>query len=132
MRARPMISAAVTTGLMDVVASGGGDPEKLLLRLQLERSIFSQQEGFIACSDFARLLEEAALTTSDDPFGLHFGARANPKNIGPLAYVVLNAPTIAAAVDIAGRYFHVHNEAVNLSVITTDQLVYLRYVYANV
>jgi Arabinose-binding domain of AraC transcription regulator, N-term len=132
MRARPMISAAVTTGLMDVVASAGADPAELLLRLKLDGSIFSQAEDFIACSDFARLLEEAALITSDDAFGLHFGARGNPKNIGPLAYAVLNAPTIAAAIEIAGRYFHVHNEAVNMSVTTTHQLVYLRYVHSNV
>jgi AraC-like DNA-binding protein len=132
MRARPMISATVTTGLMDVVASAGGDPVELLRRLKLDDSVFSQAEGFIACSDFARLLEEAALITSDDAFGLHFGARGNPKNIGPLAYAVLNAPTIAAAIEIAGRYFHVHNEAVNMSVTGTPQLVYLRYVHSNV
>lgn len=132
MRARPMISTTVTTGLIDALASTGVDSQELLRRLKLDSSTFSRPESFIACADFARLLEEAARATSDDTFGLHFGARSNPKNIGPLAYAVLNAPTIAAAVDVAARYLHVHNEAVNISVSATPQLVYLRYVHSNV
>jgi AraC-like DNA-binding protein len=44
----------------------------------------------------------------------------------------LNAPTIAGAVDIAARYLHLHNQAINLSISTTAQLVYLRYLHSNV
>lgn len=126
-----MISGTVTAGLMDAIASAGGDPPELLRRLKLDASIFAHPESFIACADFARLLEEAALATSDGAFGLHFGARSNPKNIGPLVYAALNAPTIAAAFDVAGRYLHVHNEAVNMSVSTTAELVDVRYHHSN-
>lgn len=132
MPASPMISATVTTGLIDACASSGCDAHELLRQLKLDSSILSQAESFIACADFARLLEAAAQATSDDAFGLHFGARGNPKNIGPLAYTVLNAPTIAAAFDVAGRYMHLHNGAVSMSVGATPQLVYLRYRHSNI
>jgi AraC-like DNA-binding protein len=127
-----MISATVTTGLIDAIASAGGDPQELLRRLNLDGSAFTQAERFIACADFARLLEHAAQATADETFGLHFGARGNPKDIGPLAYAVLNAPTIAGAVEVAARYLHLHNQAIKLSMSTTAQLVYLRYLHSNV
>jgi AraC-like DNA-binding protein len=132
MPTRPMISATVTTGLIDAITSAGGDPEELLRRLNLDRAVFNQPERFIACADFARLLEHAARATADDAFGLHFGARGNPKDIGPLAYAVLNAPTIARAIDVAARYLHLHNQAIELSTTATAQLVYLRYIHSNV
>jgi AraC-like DNA-binding protein len=98
----------------------------------LERSVFSDPEGFIAASVFARLLEEAARATGDDCFGLHFGEHYNPKNIGPLVYVVLNSPTIMAALENAGRYVHVHNEAVRSSFAVEGERVYVRYLLADV
>ena len=132
MRARPMISATVTTGLADAIASADLDPQELLRRLELHSEILSRPESFLLCIDFARLLEEAARAIPDDTFGLHFGARSNPRNIGPLAYAVLNAPTIAAAFEIAGRYLHVHNGAVKMFVRAAPQAVSLCYDYANI
>jgi AraC-like DNA-binding protein len=99
MRARSMISAA------------GANPDEILRVLGLDRSVFSESEGFIASAAFARLLEEAARATADDCFGLHFGERYNPKNIGPLVYAVLNSPTIGAGIVNVERYLHVFNQA---------------------
>jgi AraC-like DNA-binding protein len=126
-----MISATVTNGLADAIALAGFDPQELLRRLKLDGEILSQSESFIPCIDFAYLLEEAARALSDETFGLYFGARSNPRNIGPLAYAVLNAPTIAAAFEVAGRYLHVHNEAVNMFVRETAPLISLCYTHAN-
>ena len=130
-RARPMISTTVTRGLPDTIASAGVDPAKLFDRFGLSAGAFSQKDSYIRCSDFARLLEDAAAETRDDAFGLHFGARGNPRDIGPLSYAVSNAPTIAAAFDVAGRYLHLHNEAVQLSIHPARLLVSVCYVHAN-
>src|SRR2546421_8808806 len=46
-----------------------------------------------------------------DCFGLHFGERFNPKNIGSLAYVVINSPRILAGIENGARYLKVHNQA---------------------
>ena len=59
---------------------------------------------------FARILEEAARATGDDYFGLHFGERFNPKNIGPLAYAVLNSPTVGEADAQVARYIKLYNK----------------------
>ena len=98
---RPLISSSVTTGLFDAIAAAGGNPDQFRQSIALDFTALSDAERFIACVDFARLLEEVAQATGDVCFGLHFGARSNPKNIGPLVYAVLNSPTIAAACETA-------------------------------
>ena len=66
---RPMISIAATTGLFEAITAAGGNPDHVLRTIGLDHSAFSNPEGFIASSSFARLLEEAAreqlMTVSD-------------------------------------------------------------------
>jgi AraC-like DNA-binding protein len=122
-----MISVAATTGLLEAIAAGGGDPDQILRILGVEGAAFKNTEGFLASSMFARILEEAARSTADECFGLHFGEHYNPKNIGPLAYVVLNSPTPAAAIENAERYIHIHNQAANLSFSVEGEQAHLRF-----
>jgi hypothetical protein len=92
----------------------------------LTQSILSDGEGFIPGSVFAHLLEEAAQSTGDDCFGLHFGERYNPKNIGALVYVILNSPTMAEGLDNTGRYLRLHNEAAEIDSSIENDHVYIR------
>jgi AraC-like DNA-binding protein len=124
---KPTISVAATTGLLEMIAARGADPERILNGLRLERAALKNSEGFIASSTFARMLEEAARATGDERFGLHFGEQFNPKNIGPIAYVVLNSPTLAVAIENGERYLHIHNQAANLSFNIEGEQAYLRF-----
>ena len=111
MHARPMISVAGMRGLLDAVVAAGGNPDEILSNVGIERSVFSDPDGFIPSVSFAGFMEEAARATGDDCFGLHFGENYNPKNIGPLVYAVLNSPTIGAGIENVGRYQKVLNES---------------------
>src|SRR5918996_2996371 len=102
MPAKPMILVAATTGLLRAIGTAGANPDQILSMFGLERSVFTDPDGFISVSIFARILEQVARAGGDDCFGLHFGEQYNPKNIGPLAYVVLNSPTIALGLETAG------------------------------
>ena len=126
-----MMSVTAATGLLDAIKAAGANPDQILSLLGLDRAALSRADGSIACSTFARLLEEAARATSDPYFGLHFGERFNPKNNGPLVYVVLNAPTIAAGFETAARYLHVHNQGATASFNIEGDRVYLRYLLAD-
>ena len=132
MRAQPMISVTAASGLTDLIAAAGGDPDHFLAERDLQPSVIARRDAFIACSDFARLLEDAASTLADPCFGLRLGERIDPKNIGSLIYAVVNAPTIAVALETAVRYLHLHNEAVQVSIETRLRLVYFRYVITDV
>lgn len=127
MHPRPMISVAAMTGLLETIAAAGGNRDQILRVLGLERSAFGNSDGFIASSIFARILEEAARATADECFGLHFGEHFNPKDIGAIAYVVLNSPTVAAGIQNAERYLHLHNEAAKLSFSIEGEQAYLRF-----
>jgi AraC-like DNA-binding protein len=131
MHAKPMMSVAVTTGLLDAITAAGGNPDQILRGLGLERSVLTNPEGFISTSTLARLLEEAARVTADDCLGLHFGERYNPKNIGPLIYVALNSPTIRAGIENVERYLKVHNEAAKWFCAVEGERAYIRYEVAD-
>src|SRR5262245_31956344 len=112
---KPMIALTATIGLADAVAARGGDIDRVLRSVGLARSILDDQRGFMACRDFARLLDVAAQDTGDPCFGLHFGAQFQPKNLGAVSYVALNSPTVGAAIENIARYERVHNEAADVS-----------------
>jgi AraC-like DNA-binding protein len=130
-RARPLISIAAMTGLLEAITAAGGDPDEILRSLGLDRSVFSQVEGFIPCFVFAGILKEAARTTGDDCFGLHFGEIFDPKSIGPLAYVALNSPTIAAGIENVKRYLHVYDSSATWYFTGEGNRGYIRYVLAD-
>jgi AraC-like DNA-binding protein len=126
-RRRPLISLSAATGLLEAIEAAGVDPDSVLRPLGLSRSILSKPDGFIACSDFTRILDEAVRATGDDCFGLHFGERYNPKDVGPVTYVMLNSPTMAAGLQNMGRYLRVHNEGVKVSFDVEGRFAYARH-----
>jgi len=124
----PMISCSVTIGLAQAIKDAGANRDEVFGEVELDSSALSSAEGFIPCAVFARLLDRAAAASGDHTFGLHFGAQFNPKNIGALAYVVFNSPTVGAALETAGRYIHLHNEAAQVSLREeTNDLNYFQY-----
>ncbi len=123
---RPMISVAVTGGLTEAIAARGGNPGRILDKMGLTSTVFSNSEGFIPVAVFTELLEKSAEATGDDCFGLHLGERFNPKSVGPLTYVVLNSPTISTAIENAVRYIRLHNQAAELSFEIDGEHAYLR------
>jgi len=127
-----MISVTATTGLLDTIAAAGANPDQILGSLGLERSVFSNPDGFIASSAFTRILEEAARATGDDCFGLHFGEHFNPRDWGTLVYVILNSPTVAAAVENTQRYLRIHNGAVRLSFRIEGQQAHLSFLHSEI
>jgi len=126
-RPKPMISVAATVGLIETIEAAGGSPDQILQTCGVNRSILSKPEGFIPCSIFAEILREAAKATGDDCFGLHFGERFDPKNIGPLVYVALNSPTIGAGIENVRRYLHVYNSSASWFFTTEENRGYIRY-----
>jgi len=122
-----MISLTAATGLLEMIEAAGRDPDEILHPLGWNRTAVSDPHGFIADADFARVLDEAARATGDDAFGLHFGERYHPKDLGALAYVVVNAPTMAVGFENAARYLRVHNTGAEASFVREDKWAYLRH-----
>jgi len=124
--ARPMISVAATTGLTEAIAAAGVRPEPVLRAVGLDLEDLADAHRYIPCRAFTLLLEEAARATGDGCFGLHFGERFRPKNVGPLAYVILNSPTFGAGFRNIARYLRVHNQGAEVSFAADGPWGYIR------
>ncbi len=123
----PMISLAAATGLGEAIEAAGADPGQVLRSVGLDRKGLEDLHGFIPSADFAHILESAAHESGDECFGLHFGERFHPKDIGPLVYVVLNSPSFAAGFENVARYLRVHNEAAEVGFVAGPPHWYLRH-----
>ena len=122
-----MISASAATGIVEAIEAAGASPDRVLRPLGLSPAVLSNPHMFIRSIDFARLLDEAASVTGNDCFGLHFGEHYQPKNVGPLVYVVLNSPTVETACENVVRYLRVHNEGAEVSLVKEGARVFLRH-----
>ena len=98
------IRIGAATGLLDVVAAGGGDVARVLAATGLAESDFADPERMIASERLLALFAAAASELGDDDFGLHFGATADFGAIGAVSYAVLNAPTVGTALANFERY----------------------------
>ena len=127
-----MISIAATAGLLEAITAAGGNPDQILQIWDLDSSVFSKSDGFIPCRAFAGILKDAAQTTGDDCFGLHFGENFQPKNIGPLAYVALNSPTIATGIQNVERYLHVYDSSAKWFFTVEGNRGYIRYLLTDI
>jgi len=107
---RPLISSSVTTGLIDAIAATNANVDQVRKSLTHDFTTLANAQGFIACADFARLLEEIAQATGDGVLAPLWRAQ-QPKKYRPADLCVLNSPTIAIACATAARYLHVHNQA---------------------
>jgi AraC-like DNA-binding protein len=122
-----MVSSAAMSGLLEAIERAGGDAGAILRDCGLDRSVFSDADAFVGIALYARLLTETARHIGDDCFGLHFGEHYNPKNIGPLIYVVLNSPILRAGIENVERYLAVHNQGARWFLSFERERVYLRY-----
>ena len=122
-----MISLAAAAGLGDALEAALVDPDQVLRTLGLDRESLEDRQGFIPSADFARVLEAAARESGDESFGLHFGERFHPKDLGPLVYVVMHSPSFAVGFENVARYLRVHNEAAEVSFVTGPPRWYMRH-----
>src|SRR6476620_7732272 len=127
-----MISISATTGLPDTIRASGADPVLVLRAAGVELSAIADVEGFIPASVFAHILDDAARATADDFFGLHLGEQFDPRDVGALAYGVLNSPTVAAAIANTVRYMRIHNRGAEISFSIKGTHAYLRYLVSDV
>jgi AraC-like DNA-binding protein len=115
------------SGLLEAIQQAGGDAGAILRSCGVERSVFDNADAAVDTALYARLLAEAARQTGDECFGLHFGEHYNPKNIGPLIYVVLNSPVVRTGIENVERYLAVHNPGARWFLSFERERAYLCY-----
>jgi len=106
-----LIRAACLTHYADVARSVRVDPARMLRNVGLPARALTDPDIKIPSGAVRRLLEASAAAAGIDDFGLRLAERGGLSNLGPVALVAREQPTVGAAMEAIGRYIHIHNES---------------------
>lgn len=109
-----LIRAACLTHYPEVARNAGIDPAKMLKSVGFPARGLTDPDIRIPSGGVRRLLEASAVAAGIDDFGLRLAERGGLSNLGPVALVAREQPTVGAAMEALGRYIHIHNESLRL------------------
>ncbi len=93
------------------------DTYAALQRAELSQLSLMDPEQWIPFDKEVRFFEAAAKLSGDDCFGVHLGARIDPRTAGLIAYIGLAAKTLDDAFRNFTHYLKVHNAALRTAII---------------
>lgn len=111
-----LIRSAALTQYRDVARSVGLDPKQMIRKVRLPLACLDQPEVRIAVPGFRRLLELSAAESGAHDFGLRMAERGGITNLGPVALIVREQPTVGKAIEALARYIHIHHEGMRLDI----------------
>jgi len=111
-----LIRSAALTSYREVARSVGLDPKQMIRKVRLPQACLDQPEIRIAVPGFRRLLELSATESGAQDFGLRMAERGGITNLGPVALIVREQPTVGKAIEALARYIHIHHEGMRLDV----------------
>ncbi|WP_366553623.1 AraC-like transcriptional regulator QhpR [Aquibaculum sediminis] len=123
----PVVLASATTGVLDLIEANKGDPDSILGRNNLKVEDLADPYHELALSQFCSLFEEAAAQTGNSNFGLHFGHRFQPHQLGAIGYAAISSPTLAAALRNVEQYFPAHQTKSSFGLLPDSDILWLSY-----
>ncbi len=120
-----LVRSSALTDYLKVARSVGIDPYRFLRDNKIDPSALAS-DVMIPAEAVARLLEESAEAAGIADFGLRMVQSRELSNLGPLAFVMQEQPTLRKALDSAGRYLRLHNEALHMRIEETEGMVLIR------
>src|SRR5262245_26642452 len=121
-----LIRGAVLSGYVDVAKSVGLEPYGMIARCSLPPACLTDPEVKVSAVAVGRLLEESAQRSGKPDFGLRLAERRSLSNIGALALLVREQPTIRRAIEVLIGYMYLHSEALRLTLEEDGELAILK------
>ena len=112
-----LVRASAITGIRATITGLGGDADDLLARaglLDLEKD----PEAWFSYQRFLLLLEDAARATRCPHFGLELAREQGITELGPVGFVIQQAPDVRSALRELTSYFHHYNQGATVSLRT--------------
>jgi AraC-like DNA-binding protein len=120
-----LIRSAVLNNYVEVARSVGLDPYRMLAEFRLPPAALNDPEVKVSAGAVGRLLEESAARSGKLDFGLRLADKRTVANLGALALLVREQPTIRKALDVMAGYMFLHGESLRLNMKEHDGEVYL-------
>ena len=122
---RALTRSASLTDYEHVARSVGLDPFRMLRMAKLPARVLDDPNMMISADAVGWLLEELARLSGQEAFGLLLAERRSLANLGMLALLIREEPTLRAAVQSCVRYMRLHNAGVQLRLEDADDVVLL-------
>ena len=126
MTALALVRSAALTHFADLAADCGLDAHALMKRAGLPMRCLLDPDLKVPAHQVGRLLESAAAEGREPAFGLRLAESRRLSNLGPLALLVRDEPTLRRALETLVHHIHVHNEAIAAQVSEYGGVVAIR------
>lgn len=117
--------SASLTDYEHVARSVGLDPFRMLRMAGLPATVLNDPNLMISADSVGWLLEESARLSGQEAFGLLLAETRSLANLGMLALVLREEPTLHAAMKSCVRYMRLHNAGVQLRLDDAGDVVLL-------
>jgi AraC-like DNA-binding protein len=124
---QPRVSAVAASGVLGLIGQCGGDSDRIFGAARLDVGQVANPAAQLDLRSYCDLFEHAARQTGVDHFGLRFGNAYHLEDMGALAQLALNSPTLGAALQNLCRYFPAIQEHSTLSLREDGPLMRLEY-----
>ena len=111
-----LVRSAALTHFTELARDCGLDSRRLVVESGLPARCLSDPDLKVPADRVGRLLEQAAALGREPAFGLRLAESRRLSNLGPLALLVRDQPSLRLALETLMHHIHVHNEAVAVSV----------------
>ena len=95
-----LMRSAGLTNYEEVARSVGLDPYQLLQSVGLSPSLLTEQDAWIPTDSFYAVMEESARVAGIEDFGLRIAEKRRLSNLGTIALVAREEPTIRKALEL--------------------------------
>lgn len=123
----PRISAVAAHGVLGLIGQYGGDADRILGQARLALTDVGNPDASLDLRGYCAMFEQAARQTGVDDFGLRFGRDYQLERMGPLGQIIVNSPTLGAALHHLCKYFAAVQEHSSLTLRTEGDLLSLEY-----
>jgi AraC-like DNA-binding protein len=110
----PTIQVAATAGILESIATGGGDVAWAMREANLTFEELSRPEQRMPLRKFVTLIEAASRSTGDSCFGAHLGQTCGLRELGLPGYLATFAPDIERALSSFARYYYLLGDATDV------------------
>ncbi len=121
-----LVRSACLTNYAETARALGLDPLQQLRAVELSPRCLQQLDLKIPLEAVGRLLENSARLAGVEDFGLRMAESRRLSNLGPLALLLRDEPSIRLALEAFRDYLYLHNEGLVLRIEEDNGVVVLR------
>jgi AraC-like DNA-binding protein len=107
----PGVIAASATGVVSWIERLNGDVDRIFGEAGIAPEMAGLPTLVLDLQSFCKLFEESARSTQSDNFGLWFGVKFDPRDLGVWGYAALSAPTLGSALTTLVELFPLHQQS---------------------